>query len=434
MVKVSIIIPCYNHARYLSEAVDSVAAQSYKYWECIIVNDGSTDKTAKKARALIEKYQRKNIRLIEIKNGGLSNARNVGIQYAIGTYILPLDADDMIHCDMLKKTVPILDERRDISIVSVNIRRFGGDRKKVRAGQLTLEKICEGNQLNYCSLYRRSVWQAVGGYNQNMHYGYEDWDFWVGCAEKGFVAYPVCEDLFFHRVKHTSMYTEALKHDFALRAQIVVNHPMVYEKAAVRMAKQYLAWSQTRRDQRSLFSVNIDAAYKVLCARKKKSNDDYLRLAMLAKQAGDAKRSLRFLRAVCGENLDRGLQKQYLLLRAEVEHTLKTRSWQMASKEALSLIASMRVKTVSDIYAIASLYKRLNDYTKAFRWFQKVVARTHDNHVRGGAYFHLGELMLARTDMEQARQYFSACFGLIPQHAKAREYVKALKPGKRHGK
>ena len=108
---ISIIVPCYNQAKYMRDALDSVINSTLKEWECVIVNDGSQDETL----SIAKEYEQKDNRflVVDIPNGGLANARNVGIRNSHGKYILPLDSDDKIGekyleyaqtvCDMLEK-------------------------------------------------------------------------------------------------------------------------------------------------------------------------------------------------------------------------------------------------------------------------------------------------------------------------------------------
>ena len=100
MPKVSIIIPIYNTEKYLSRCLDSIIEQSFQDFECICINDGSTDKS----RGICESYVRKDsrVRLINQKNEGVSGARNKGINVAIGDYITFLDSDDWIHSRYLE--------------------------------------------------------------------------------------------------------------------------------------------------------------------------------------------------------------------------------------------------------------------------------------------------------------------------------------------
>ncbi|KAF0219373.1 MAG: hypothetical protein FD174_2072 [Geobacteraceae bacterium] len=238
---VSVVIPCYKQACYLPEAVESVVNQTFMQWECIIVNDGSPDNTSDVARQLIARHPDKNIRLIEKANGGLADARNAGIKGAKGKYILPLDADDKIHPDMLAKTVALLDANPDIAIAYTDLIHFGHVNRHIQAAEYDFNKLCLGNQLNYCSLYRREAWEAVGGYNTNMVWGYEDWNFWVGCGEKGFIAKRIPEPLLHYRVKEASMFTKAIEHDAELKAQIALNHPRLYTEETIRWAKKVLS-------------------------------------------------------------------------------------------------------------------------------------------------------------------------------------------------
>lgn len=95
MPKVSVIVPCFNQAGYLPEALGSVLGQTFADWECIIVNDGSPDDTARVAAEWVKRDAR--FRYIEKANGGLSSARNAGIEAARGQFVQFLDADDALH-------------------------------------------------------------------------------------------------------------------------------------------------------------------------------------------------------------------------------------------------------------------------------------------------------------------------------------------------
>jgi glycosyltransferase involved in cell wall biosynthesis len=237
---VSVIIPCYNQAQFLPEAVESVVNQTFQDWECIIVNDGSPDNTSEVARDLIKKYPTKKIILLEKENGGLADARNFGIKNAKAKYILPLDADDKIHPEMLQKTVTFLETHPEIAFTYTDALWFGKVHRIVRAAEYDFRRQCFQNIPNYCSLYKREVWETVRGYNTNMIWGYEDWDFWVGCTEKGLYGQRIPEPLFMYRIKDESMYTKALQHDVELKAQIVLNHPILYEQEIITWAETVL--------------------------------------------------------------------------------------------------------------------------------------------------------------------------------------------------
>jgi hypothetical protein len=94
MPKVSVIIPCYKQAHYLPVTLASVQAQTLEDWECLIINDGSPDDTESVAMSWVEKDER--FRYYRKENGGLSSARNFGIELAYGRFMQFLDSDDVI--------------------------------------------------------------------------------------------------------------------------------------------------------------------------------------------------------------------------------------------------------------------------------------------------------------------------------------------------
>lgn len=108
---VSVIIVVYNEEKYISQAIESVLNQTYKNIQLIVVDDGSTDKTAE----LVKKY--KNVKYIYQENRGEGSARNLGMSLADGDYLAFLDADDLYRNDKIEKQVKILKENNDIHIV-----------------------------------------------------------------------------------------------------------------------------------------------------------------------------------------------------------------------------------------------------------------------------------------------------------------------------
>ncbi len=225
---ISIVIPCYKQAEFLPEAVESVLAQTFTDWELVIVDDGSPDATGQVADELARLHPERHIRVVRQANAGLARARNAGIEKTRGSYVLPLDADDRIAPTMLERAYRLLEEQPGIAIAYADHRRFGGADGVIQMAEFNPTILPAVNYLGYCSLYRREVWEAVGGYNPNMVYGYEDWDFWVGAVERGYVARRIPEPLFEYRVREGSMYSDALVHDAELRDQMSRNHPSVY--------------------------------------------------------------------------------------------------------------------------------------------------------------------------------------------------------------
>lgn len=204
---VSIIVPCYKQAHYLSEALQSVLEQTYSNWECIIVNDGSPDETETVAKGWIAKDSR--FKYLYKENGGLPSARNAGIKTANGEFILPLDADDILHPDYLKKTIPVLENNPALAIVSCYTEFFMNKITNIvhelKPIGTTYHALMFQNTLVATSLFRKKSWEGVGGYDESMLKGFEDWEFWIAILKEG-LEYRVMEEfLFYYRKSKKSM-------------------------------------------------------------------------------------------------------------------------------------------------------------------------------------------------------------------------------------
>jgi glycosyltransferase involved in cell wall biosynthesis/SAM-dependent methyltransferase len=251
---VSVVIPCYQQAVYLPEAVDSVVAQTFAAWEIIVVNDGSPDNTSDTARALIAKYPGRHIRLVEQANSGLPAARNAGIRASRGRYILPLDADDKLAPAMLEKLVAVLEAQPKVGFAYPHIRHFGALQTEYPLPDFDRETlIARDNIACVSSLFRKTAWEQAGGYNETMREGYEDWDFWISCVEQGWEGHCVHEPLFLYRKHANSMLTDANRKREKLIASIVRNHPKLY-------APETRTWADTTLGKRAEQPVVIPVA------------------------------------------------------------------------------------------------------------------------------------------------------------------------------
>ena len=212
---VSIIIACYNQAQWLAEAIESALDQTYKNVEVIVVNDGSTDNTSQVAK-------RYPVKLIEKDNGGLASARNTGVKNSTGYYILPLDADDKISPFYIEKTIGVDD------IVPVFVKYFGDFDFEWRPPleHPKLSDFMNGNQMVCCTLYKREIWDNIGGYDECelMRNGFEDWDFWIRATKAGYTVSVVKEFLFFYRKRSCSLAYTAIKKSEELRNYILGKH------------------------------------------------------------------------------------------------------------------------------------------------------------------------------------------------------------------
>ncbi|MBF0227668.1 MAG: glycosyltransferase [Desulfobacterales bacterium] len=209
-IRVSVVIPCYNHGNFLEGAVQSALNSSYPDFEVIVVNDGSTDNyTIDLFNKLTDKFQNdERIKFINQENLGLADARNNGIKLAEGEYILPLDADNKINPNYLAKAIDILDSNASIGVVYAYA-NFWGERSGVwELPDFDGRKLLVENFIDACSIIRKKVWNDCGGYDGDMGImGYEDWDLWIGAMEKGWQFHLIKEPMFDYHVMGSSMIT-----------------------------------------------------------------------------------------------------------------------------------------------------------------------------------------------------------------------------------
>lgn len=227
--KVSVIIPCYKQAQYLGEAIQSIFEQTYQNWECIIVNDGSPDDTENVAREWCLKDAR--FKYLYKENGGLSSARNSGIQESIGEYILTLDADDKYDTTFIEKALVILKKSKKTGIVSSWVCRFSENNRfeLIKPNGSILKDFLFSNAAIGTSLFRKECWANVGGYDEEMRSGYEDWEFYIRVCKAGWDVFIIQEPLFFYRQHIISMRTIALNnYDKKIKKYIYLKHKELY--------------------------------------------------------------------------------------------------------------------------------------------------------------------------------------------------------------
>ncbi|MBU2952153.1 glycosyltransferase family 2 protein [Tamlana agarivorans] len=230
---VSIIVPCYNQARFLNESLQSVLNQTYTNWECIVVNDGSSDNSEEVINQWVKKDSR--FKYLCKKNGGPSSARNSGIRMSSGSFILPLDADDYLSKDYLFKVVPELLNNEYLGIVSCYTKFFKGDLNNtfydLKPKGTNWKSLMYVNQLVATSLYRKQCWEAVGGYDEKMVKGFEDWEFWLAITKQGWDYKIIDSFLFFYRKAKVSRQTESIKSYLEIsREYIFKKHKELYIK------------------------------------------------------------------------------------------------------------------------------------------------------------------------------------------------------------
>lgn len=226
---VSVITPCYNQAAYLTETLDCLIAQTYSQWECLVMDDGSTDGSLAIAQAFSQEDRR--IHWAVQPNQGPSAARNHAIALTKGKYILPLDADDKIDPTYIEKAIKALIENPKVKIVYTNAQFFGRLNQPMDLKPYSYEELLRGNIIPITALYRREDYIKSGGYDENMKSGWEDWDFWLSMLGPEDKVLKIEEPLFNYRRKEISRNDAVSEEEaYALRKYIYEKHFETYKE------------------------------------------------------------------------------------------------------------------------------------------------------------------------------------------------------------
>jgi len=194
--KVTVIVPTFNVAPYVGGCLASVSAQTLSDWECVVVDDGSTDGTPDRVRACADPR----IRLISQSNAGVSTARNVGLANARGTYVHFLDGDDLLHPEALRRLSSHLDGHADALAAYGSVWAIFEDGRPYPQKPLGRRRFESGHLLEHlmrwdiflpvgCTMVRTERARSVGGYRADLRLS-EDWEFCcrlAACGEFHFI-------------------------------------------------------------------------------------------------------------------------------------------------------------------------------------------------------------------------------------------------------
>lgn len=256
--KVSVVIPCFNHGEFLSEAVASVTSIDRDDVELIVVDDGSTDHLT---RSEMDSLSVSGIHVIRQSNKGLAAARNTGIRASSGKYILPLDADNRIRAAYLDHGIHILDAQPRTGVVYGDAQRIGIRNDRWQLRPFDPAELMQWNYIDACAIYRRTIWEQNGGYDGTMPMqGFEDWDFWLGALENGWGFSYVSEILFDYREAAVSMITDArrLENVAHLVSFIAKKHGALYRGAWLQLERRNVSGTGTLHNLRRLMKLRIN--------------------------------------------------------------------------------------------------------------------------------------------------------------------------------
>jgi glycosyltransferase involved in cell wall biosynthesis len=226
--RVSVVVSCFDLGSTLEEALASVEAQTLRDFEILVVDDGSRDP---ETLAVLGRIPAERARVLRTENRGLPAARNHGVRFAGGEYVCCLDADDRLHPEWLAKAVACLDADPGLAFASHWLRTFGDEEGDWKPTDCDFPALLDMNTVNGAALVRRSVWEAVGGQDETLREGCEDWDFWITLVERGQRGTILPEILFYYRRREGSM-SHALVGETHLRVyrELIERHPETFAR------------------------------------------------------------------------------------------------------------------------------------------------------------------------------------------------------------
>ena len=261
---VSIVIPCYNHARFLKDCLQSIIDQTYTNWEAIVVDDSSPDDNPEE---VVRGFNDNRITIVRHEqNKGLAASRNTGIRRANADLVVTIDADDMFATTYLEKTVRIFTITSEVDCVFTDYQLFGARQARWNNQVRDAEAMTRAQWLPGAgTLMRRSLWKRVGGYCEmvELRPGNEDWDFWLGASSLNIKAINVPEALYFYRQHQVSMRSNLKYSDFLTREFIYSRHSQLFDHFHTKnvfLAAGYLdsaceAWQRGERLRSALLAA-----------------------------------------------------------------------------------------------------------------------------------------------------------------------------------
>lgn len=209
-IDVSIITPYYNTEDYFIETVNSLKAQSLQNWEWVIVDDGSTDAdSVRRLHDIASGDQR--IKIFRQENAGPAAARNTAFRHSSGRYLCLLDSDDMIEPTYMEKCVWFLDSNPDFAFCNSWSVVFGENEFLWAQGFERGKECLQANSGPPISVIRSCAYDAVGGFDESIRFGHEDWDFWLSMANAGHWGYTLPEYLQWYRKRASGRFEQIMR-------------------------------------------------------------------------------------------------------------------------------------------------------------------------------------------------------------------------------
>jgi glycosyltransferase involved in cell wall biosynthesis len=252
---ISVVIPCYNDGLFLPETIEKLRKQTFTHYEIIIVNDGSNDPHT--IKVLNELSKDPALTILHKENGRMSSARNYGVKHAKGEIIVALDADDYFHPSFFERALAILRSNTKVAGVTSYMKMFGEKTGifKVRGGKKF--NFLFSNQCPACAMIRKSCWDEVGGYDEEMKLGFEDWEFYLRMTAAGYLVHVIPKVLFFYRkTKKSTLKNDTFPNQDLLISYIVNKHSDVYLDALKQLiSNKQILYTESRISWQNIFKM-----------------------------------------------------------------------------------------------------------------------------------------------------------------------------------
>lgn len=282
---VTVLMSVYNGEKYLRQAIDSILNQTFKDFEFLIINDGSTDKTLE----ILQSYNDSRIKIINNeKNIGLTKSLNKGLRIASGKYIARQDADDVSLPERLKKQVKFLEKNKTVGLLGSSYYIIDANDKRIAIDKISTEKNASSKQTAHfiCHgsvLIRKKCLEKVGTYREIFKYA-QDYDLWLRVANK-FEIRNIREPLYNLRITDNSISSKKK------------SQQDLYASLAIKLAEEREVYGKDRLDL-----ISYDKAIKVRdrifntsgIKKRKMFSHNYSTLAQAAFALGEYKKSCNY--------------------------------------------------------------------------------------------------------------------------------------------
>lgn len=260
-MRVSVIVPVYNSEKYIAEALDSILASDYADIEVVCVDDGSKDASLQ----ILNEYALRDsrVRVYSQQNAGACAARNYAISLAKGEFILPVDSDNKITSTFISRAMAVMLSDTDVKVVAPRAEYFGDKEGEWKLPPFSLNLLARKNIMDTCALFRKSDWERVGGYCNEIKTR-EDWVFWISVLKDGGRVVRLPEVEFYYRVRATSKRAINRHLKFDVIDTLNKLHPEFFERELGGPLRHRRSWSKF-----------INCINRMVHPRKVKMSDEY---------------------------------------------------------------------------------------------------------------------------------------------------------------